>query len=91
MQQARNAAIWLEDNGNKPRYIIRDRDRKFPDEFDAFWKTERARAIRIPIKAPKAKAFRESPKRECLNNSMCFGRDQLDYILTAWIGHYDTK
>lgn len=95
MQQARNASMWMDDEGIEPRYIIRDRDRKFPDEFDAFWKTEGARALRIPVKAPKANAFSESfiefLKRECLNGFMCFGFDQLDYILATWIRHYNTE
>ncbi len=57
MQQARNVSMWLEENGIHLRYLVRDRDRKFPDEFDAFWKTEGARVIRIPVKSPKANAY----------------------------------
>ncbi len=91
-QQARNASMWLEENDVKMRYLIRDRDRKFPDEFDVFWKDEKARVIRIPIKAPKANAFSESfiesLKRECLNYFICFSRDQLDHILKVWLQHY---
>ena len=30
MQQARNASMWMEDEGIKPRFLIRDRDRKYP-------------------------------------------------------------
>ena len=36
----------MDDEGIAPRFLIRDRDRKFPDEFDAFWKPD-VRCIRI--------------------------------------------
>ncbi len=92
MQQARNANIWLDENGVTLRYLMRDRDRKFPDEFDKYWKDEGTQVIPIPIKAPKAKAFAESfigtLKRECLNYFMCFSCDQLDYVLKIWVWHY---
>ena len=91
MQQARNASMWMEDEGIRPRFIIRDRDRKYPDEFDAFWKPD-LRCIRIPPKAPKANSFVESHigkmKHEVLNNFFCFSRGQLDYILRVWLKHY---
>jgi len=92
MQQARNASMWMEDEGIKPRFLIRDRDRKYPDEFDNFWKTEDVRCIRIPPKAPRANSFVESfissTRREVLNHFICFSRGQLDYILSVWLRHY---
>ena len=81
----------MEDEGIEPRFLIRDRDRKYPDEFDRFWKPG-VRCIRIPIKAPKANAFVESyigkTKQEALNHFICFSRGQLDYILRVWLKHY---
>ena len=92
MQQARNASMWVEDEGIDPRFLIRDRDRKYPDEFDAFWKEARVRPIKIPPRAPMANAFRESyigtTKRKALNRFICFSRGQLDYILRVWLKHY---
>ena len=91
MQQARNAAMWMDDEGTAPRFLIRDRDRKYPDEFDAFWKPD-VRCIRIPIKAPMANAFCETyigkMKQEVLNHFICFSRGHLDYILRVWHKHY---
>jgi len=95
MQQTRNANMWLDDMGVTPRFVIHDRDRKYPDAFKAFWKTEGVRCIRIPLKAARANAFVEtwieSLKRECLNYFMCFGEDQLDYITTTWVRYYNTR
>ena len=94
MQQARNASMWLDDMGVKPRFLIHDSDHKFPDKFKAFWKTEDVRCIRIPLRAPRANAFAESRieshKRECLNYYICFSLDQLDYIKTTWVTYYST-
>ncbi len=94
MQQARNAAMWLEGEGMQPRFLIRDRDRKYPDAFDRFWRPT-ARCIRIPPRAPKAHAFAESfiasTKREVLNRFVCFSRDQIDYIVRTWLNHYHER
>jgi putative transposase len=94
MQQTRNANMWLDDMGVKPRFVIHDRDRKYPDAFKAFWKSEGVRCIRIPLKAPRANAFTETwieaLKRECLNHFMCFSLDRLDYITRIWVRYYNT-
>jgi putative transposase len=91
MQQARNASMWMEEEGIEPRFLIRDRDRKYPDTFDEFWEPH-VRCIRIPPQAPKANAFAEtfiaSTRREVLNHFVCFSRDQLDHILRIWLRHY---
>ena len=92
MQQACNAAMWMEDEGINARFLIRDRDGKYPHAFDAFWKEADVRPIKIPPRAPMANAFCESfigtTKREVLNHFICFSRGQLDYILRVWLKHY---
>lgn len=76
--------MWMDEEEITPRFVIGDRDRKFPDEFDEFRKPG-VRCIRISPRAPKANAFVESfigsTKREMLNHFVCFSRGQLDYIL----------
>lgn len=95
MQQARNASMWMEDIGVEPRFLIRDRDRKYPDAFDAFRKSEGVRCIKIPPRAPRANAFCESfvgtLKKESLNYFICFSREHLDYIVRVWVAHYLTE
>ena len=92
MQQARNATMWMEDEGIDPRFLIRDRDRKYPDEFNEFWKEAEVKPIKTPPRAPMANAFCEcyigTTKREVLNHFICFSRGQLDYILRVWLKHY---
>jgi putative transposase len=92
MQQARNAASWLDEIGVAPRHLIHDRDSKYPGRFGAFWKTEGVRCLRIPPRAPIANAFCEcfigKLKRECLDHFLCFSRGQLHHILTTWLRHW---
>ena len=56
MQQARNASMWMDEKGIEPRFLVRDRDRKYPDEFDKFWKPD-VRCIRIPPRRRKRTPF----------------------------------
>ncbi len=87
--------MWLDDIGVKPRFILHDRDKKYPEALREFWRAEGVERLRSPIQAPKANAFAESfigsLKRECLNHFMCFSRDQLDYIVHSWVDHYNTE
>lgn len=87
--------MWLEDEGLDGRFLIHDRDRKYPDYFKEFWKSEEVTCVKTPVMAPKANAFCESfigtLKRECLNHFICFSIDQLDYINRTWIRHYNTE
>ena len=86
------ATMWMEDEGIDPRFLIRDRDRKYPDEFNEFWKEAEVKPIKTPPRAPMANAFCEcyigTTKREVLNHFICFSRGQLDYILRVWLKHY---
>jgi putative transposase len=95
IQQSRNASMWIADEGIEPKYVLCDRDAKFPQAMAQFWKAEGVKCLRSPIRAPKANAFVESfigtLKRECLNQFICFSRDQLDYVNRTWIEHYNTE
>ena len=95
MQQARNAAMWMQDEGIKPTMLIMDHDTKFSLHFRQFWKDLGVRPNRIPIGAPQANAFAETFigkfKHECLNHFLIFSLRQLDHILVVWLRHYHTQ
>jgi putative transposase len=95
MQQARNAAMWMQDEGIKPRWILMDHDTKFSRKFRHFWHGMDVETIRIPVGAPQANAFVESfvgkCKHECLNHFVILSLRQLDYVMDCWISHYLTQ
>ena len=93
-QQARNTIMWCDEQGVKPRFLVRDADTKFSGPFNEVWKSEGARVIQIPHRAPAANSYAESfvagIKRECLDFFICFSRRQLDYICRTWVRHHNT-
>jgi putative transposase len=84
-QQARNAQMWMDEEGIDARFLLRDRDTKFAPAFDRLFTGTGIRIVKAPVQAPDANAFAESwigsLKRECLDHFLCFSRRHLDYIL----------
>ena len=74
-QRARNLAVG--ERLREIRFVIRDRDSKFSGSFDEVFRTEGARVVKTPVRAPKANAFAErwvrTARRECL-----------DHLLVPW-------
>ena len=92
-QQARNLLMDLYDLGERPRFLIHDRDRKFSRAFDAIFRGDGIAVIRTPIQAPNANAHAErwvgSVRRECLDRLLIFGRRQLEHVLRVYIRHFN--
>ncbi|MCJ7700617.1 MAG: integrase core domain-containing protein [Anaerolineales bacterium] len=88
-QQLREATPW----GAWPKYLIRDRDKKFGTHFAAT-----ARGIMIlktPIRAPKVNSFCErfigSLKREFLDHIFILHRHQLHRIVQEYIEYFNSS
>ena len=92
-QQARNLALGERLRG--VRFVVRDRDSKFPGPFDEVLRTEGVRVIKTPIRAPKANAFAERWARtvrlECLDHLLILGRRHLERVLREISGHYNAE
>ena len=90
-QQARNLAVGERLRGI--RFVIRDRDAKFSGSFDEVLRTEDARVIKTPVRAPRANAFAErwvrTARKECLDHLLILGRRHLERTLREFEGHYN--
>ena len=93
LQQARNAAMWLDDIGVSASHLIRDRDGKFPESFDGFWECSGTKIKKTPPRTPQANGYSESYistiKAQCLDHFVCLGLEHLDHINREWLSHYN--
>lgn len=94
-QQARNLSWRLGDEDIKPTVVIHDRDRKFPDSFDAVFEAEGAWIILTPLQSPRANAHAErwigSCRRECLDWLLIVSARHLQTVLDVYCEHYDQE
>jgi putative transposase len=93
-QQARNLIMTLAEEGQRPRFLIRDRDCKFTAAFDEVLRSEGIRVIRAPVAAPQAKSHAErwvgSVRRECLDRILIVSHKHLERVLREYVAHYNT-
>jgi len=86
-QQLREATPF----DTRPRFLIRDNDRKYAAEF------ERAASgitiLRTPIRAPKANAvcerFLGSVRRECLDHVLVFNDHHLHRVIKEYVAYFN--
>jgi transposase InsO family protein len=68
----------LGDRAAQFRFLIRDRDSKFPSVFDAVFTSEGMRILRTPVRAPQANAIAErwvgTARRELLDRMLIINR-----------------
>ena len=58
LQQARNLLMELDDHDRQLRFLIHDRDAKFPRAFDALLESDGIKVIHTPVRAPNAERAR---------------------------------
>jgi len=92
-QQARQLAWTLQDEGQGVRYLIHDRDAKFPPACDTVFAAEGVAIIRTPYRAPNANAHAErwvrSVREECLDHLLIAGEAHLRRVLTEYVAYYN--
>ena len=87
LQQARNLLMELDDRERPVRFVVHDRDRKFPRAFDALLAGEKIDVIRTPVQAPNANAHIE----RWVGSVLIVGRRQLEHVLRVYIRHYNRR
>jgi len=88
-QVARN----LVGRGRSIKFLIRDRDAKFPACFDEVFASEGIRTIKTTVRSPRANAYAErwvrTVRTECLDWVLVLGRRHLNGILHEYVRHYN--
>jgi putative transposase len=79
--------------GQRPRYLIRDRDRKFGSCFARVAATSSIKILKTPYHAPRANAICErflgSVRRECLDHLLILHEKQLHRVLNAYVSYFN--
>ncbi len=92
-QQARN--LFMADELQDVRFLIRDRDSKYIRSFDEVFSSGGTRVIKTPVRSPKANAFAErvvrTIRRDLLDWTLVLGRRHLDRILRRYAEHYNAE
>ena len=90
-QQLREATPW----NRKPRFLIRDNDKKFGKQFSTVARSSGIKELLTPLKSPRANAICErffgSLKRESLDKFLIFRESQLRRIVTEYVAYYNQQ
>ena len=90
-QQARQRAWTLQESDAPPRFLLHDRDAKFPTSFDAVFAAEGVEIVRTPYRSPTANAYAErwveSVRAECLDHLLIVNEAHLRHVLAAYVRH----
>ncbi len=93
IQQARQLVWDLQEADASYRFLIHDRDAKFPLAFDTVFAAEGIAVVRTPYRAPNANAFAErwvrSARAECLDHLLIAGEAHLRRVLREYVTYYN--
>nr|WP_237693355.1 integrase core domain-containing protein [Streptomyces sp. SID2888] len=92
-QAAKNLAMDLEDARAEVRYIIRDRDAKFPVMFDEILSDAGIQVVLSGVRMPRMNSIMErwvlSLRRELLDRTLIWGERHLRHALREYESHYN--
>jgi len=93
VQAAKNLVMDLEDNGCRARYMIRDRDGKFPDLFDAILADAGIDVVLSGIQMPRMNSIMErwvqTCRRELLDRTLLWNQRHLLHALREFEQFYN--
>jgi putative transposase len=92
-QAAKNLVMDLEDAGRRARFLIRDRDGKFPDLFDAVLKDAGIEVVLSGVQMPRMNALMErwvqTCRRELLDRTLIWNQRHLLHALREFEQFYN--
>lgn len=93
VQQARNLAIELGVRVDSLRFLLRDRDAKYTDSFDAVFAAEGIEVVRTAPRAPRMNAHCErvigTLRREVFDHLLIWNETHARQVLDAYARHYN--
>ncbi|MEV0409053.1 integrase core domain-containing protein [Actinoallomurus sp. NPDC050550] len=93
-QAARNLVMDLQDAQCRARYLIRDRDGKFPDLFDAIFADAGINVVLTGVRMPRMNALMErwvqTCRRELLDRTLIWNQQHLLHALREFEDFYNT-
>ena len=93
IQAARNLVMDLEDAGSRARFLIRDRDRKFPGLFDAVLRDAGIEVVLSGVQMPRMNAIMErwvlTCRRELLDRTLIWNQRHLVHALREFEQFYN--
>jgi transposase InsO family protein len=93
-QSARNLVMDLEDAACRPRFMIRDRDGKFPALFDAVLNDAGIEVVLSGVRTPRMNSIMErwvqTCRRELLDRTLIWSHRHLLHALREFAEHYNS-
>ena len=93
-QQARNLVWELDENEeNRMRFLIHDRDRKFCSEFNRVFASEGLEIVLTPPRAPRANSYAErwvrTAREECLDQILILNEKHLLSVMKEFTSYHN--
>jgi transposase InsO family protein len=92
-QAVRNLAMDLQDAGSRARFLIRDRDGKYPAMFDEILADAGIRVVLTGVRMPRMNAIMErwiqTCRRELLDRTLIWNQTHLLHALRRYEWHYN--